>query len=213
MIFPDKADASLNELFLFHFPWAITIRQAISEAILLHWSVLPEAILKRSSLLWEKKNPMQGGYHEQPGGPGQFIDALGPENPTISSPVWLTTSPAKALITLTLVGCWNGKKEGDKYCIETIAQKDYEELEQELREISLRDDSPVLQIGDVWKAKSPIELLYQLAPPANRKSARTFLLGCKTKRCLNLIRPWSLKTKIAGWHLSMEKFVQNQILF
>jgi hypothetical protein len=29
---------------------------------------------------------------------------------------------------------------------------------------SLRDDSPVLQIGDVWKAKSPIELLYQLAP-------------------------------------------------
>jgi hypothetical protein len=22
---------------------------------------------------------MQGGYHEQPGGPGQFIDALGPE--------------------------------------------------------------------------------------------------------------------------------------
>ena len=79
MIFPDKADASLNELFLFHFPWAITIRQAISEAILLHWSVLPEAILKSSSLLWEKKNPMQGGYHEQPGGPGQFIDALGPE--------------------------------------------------------------------------------------------------------------------------------------
>jgi tRNA splicing endonuclease len=70
------------------------------------------------------------------------------------------------------------RKEGDKYCIETIAQKDYEELEQELREISLRDDSPVLQIGDVWKAKSPIELLYNSL--ANRKSARTFLLGCKT---------------------------------
>ncbi|WKV52247.1 hypothetical protein [Dickeya fangzhongdai] len=100
-------------------------------------------------------------------------------NPTISSPVWLTTSPAKALITLTLVGCWNGKKEGDKYCIETIAQKDYEELEQELREISLRDDSPVLQIGDVWKAKSPIELLYQLAPRLTESQLERFFLVVK----------------------------------
>lgn len=100
-------------------------------------------------------------------------------NPTISSPVWLTTSPAKALITLTLVGCWNGKKEGDKYCVETIAQKDYEELEQELREISLRDDSPVLQIGDVWKAKSPIELLYQLAPRLTESQLKRFFLVVK----------------------------------
>lgn len=100
-------------------------------------------------------------------------------NPTISSPVWLTTSPAKALITLTLVGCWNGKKEGDKYCVETIAQKDYEELEQELREISLRDDSPVLQIGDVWKAKSPIELLYQLAPRLTESQLERFFLVVK----------------------------------
>ncbi|EOB2447265.1 hypothetical protein ACIL3P_000178 [Escherichia coli] len=100
-------------------------------------------------------------------------------NPTISSPVWLTTSPAKALITLTLVGCWNGKKEGDKYCVETIAQKDYEELEQELCEISLRDDSPVLQIGDVWKAKSPIELLYQLAPRLTESQLERFFLVVK----------------------------------
>ncbi|EOX8480894.1 hypothetical protein AIT98_004189 [Salmonella enterica subsp. indica] len=100
-------------------------------------------------------------------------------NPTISSPVWLTTSPAKALITLTLVGCWNGKKEGDKYCVETIAQKDYEELEQELHEISLRDDSPVLQIGDVWKAKSPIELLYQLAPRLTESQLERFFLVVK----------------------------------
>ncbi|AKE12423.1 hypothetical protein [Serratia liquefaciens] len=101
------------------------------------------------------------------------------KNPTISSPVWLTTSPAKALITLTLVGCWNGKKEGDKYCVETIAQKDYEELEQGLREISLRDDSPVLQIGDVWKAKSPIELLYQLAPRLTESQLERFFLVVK----------------------------------
>ncbi|WP_455811266.1 hypothetical protein [Pseudomonas graminis] len=101
------------------------------------------------------------------------------KNPTISSPVWLTTSPAKALITLTLVGCWNGKKEGDKYCVETIAQKNHEELEQELREISLRDDSPVLQIGDVWKAKSPIELLYQLAPRLTESQLERFFLVVK----------------------------------
>lgn len=100
-------------------------------------------------------------------------------NPTISSPVLLTTSPEKALITLTLVGCWNGKKEGDKYCVETIAQKDYEELEQELREISLRDDSPVLQIGDVWKAKSPIELLYQLAPRLTESQLKRFFMVVK----------------------------------
>ncbi|MFZ5162746.1 hypothetical protein ACOY6D_08610 [Enterobacter hormaechei] len=77
------------------------------------------------------------------------------------------------------MGCWNGKKEGDKYCVETIAQKDYEELEQELREISLRDDSPVLQIGDVWKAKSPIELLYQLAPRLTESQLKRFFLVVK----------------------------------
>lgn len=101
------------------------------------------------------------------------------KNPAISSPVWLTTPPAKALITLTLIGCWNGKKEGDKYCVGTIAQKDYEELEQELREISLRDDSPVLQIGDVWKAKSSIELLYQLAPRLTESQLERFFLVVK----------------------------------
>lgn len=99
--------------------------------------------------------------------------------PTISYPVWLTTSPANALITLTLVGCWNGKKAGDKYCVETIAKINYEELEQELREISLQDDSPVLQIGNVWKAKSPIELLYQLAPRLTESQLERFFLIVK----------------------------------
>ncbi|WP_228350962.1 MULTISPECIES: hypothetical protein [Limnobaculum] len=102
------------------------------------------------------------------------------KNPAISSPSWLTTPLVNALITLTLIGCWNAKKEGDKYCIEMLTQRKYEELERELCDISLLDDSPVLQIGYIWKAKSSIELLYQLAPRFTESNLARFFLVVKT---------------------------------
>lgn len=80
-------------------------------------------------------------------------------NPAIRRPAWLEASQATSLATLCLLGAWSEKKEADKLLVSQLANKPYEEIERDLRELSQLDDSPVLIIGSVWKAKSPLELL------------------------------------------------------
>ena len=86
------------------------------------------------------------------------------KNPTISRPPWLSQSFIRALSTLSLVGSWNSAKEGDRRCVEAIDGRPYEELDLDLRSLSHTDDSPVVQIGAVWRARSPLELLHLCAP-------------------------------------------------
>jgi hypothetical protein len=85
------------------------------------------------------------------------------KNPVISRPTWLNQSYIRALSTLSLVGSWNSAKGGDRSCVEAIDGRPYEELELELRSLSRTDDSPVVRIGTVWRAKSPLELLHLCA--------------------------------------------------
>lgn len=82
----------------------------------------------------------------------------------ISRPTWLESSRIRTLSTLSLVGSWNSAKSGDRSCVEAIDGRSYEELELELRSLSRVDDSPVIQIGTVWRARSPLELLHLCAP-------------------------------------------------
>lgn len=86
------------------------------------------------------------------------------KNPAISHPPWLNQSFIRALSTLSLVGSWNSAKGGDRNCVEAIDGRPYEELDLELRSLSRTDDSPVVQIGTVWRARSPLELLHLCAP-------------------------------------------------
>lgn len=85
-------------------------------------------------------------------------------NPVISRPTWLESSHIRTLSTLSLVGSWNSAKSGDRTCVEAIDGRPYEELELDLRLLSRSDDSPVIQIGTVWRARSPLELLHLCAP-------------------------------------------------
>ena len=64
----------------------------------------------------------------------------------------------------TLAGAWNGASDGDKACIETIANSAYEKIENELLKLVALDDAPVVRIGSIWKAKAPLELLHLMAP-------------------------------------------------
>lgn len=86
------------------------------------------------------------------------------KNPAISRPPWLNQSSIRALSTLSLVGSWNGAKGGDRSCVEAIDGRPYEELDLELRSLNRADDSPVVQLGAVWRARSPLELLHLCAP-------------------------------------------------
>jgi len=85
-------------------------------------------------------------------------------NAAISSPTWLTHPAADCLTAITLIGCWDGERAGDKVCLEAISGRSYDELETQLRQIALLDDAPILHIGKAWKAKAPVELLRLFAP-------------------------------------------------
>lgn len=80
-------------------------------------------------------------------------------NPAIRHPAWLDLPQADSLATVCLLGTWNESKEADKRVVERVADQPYEAMEANLRLLAQTDDAPVLRIGSVWKAKSPLELL------------------------------------------------------
>ena len=80
-------------------------------------------------------------------------------NPAIRRPAWLDHPAAGVLATVCLLGAWNSDKEADKGIVARLSGKSYEEVEADLLELERLDDSPVLHIGCVWKAKSALELM------------------------------------------------------
>lgn len=85
-------------------------------------------------------------------------------NPAVRKPEWMDAPNATSLQVLTLVGAWNESSQGDRACVEQIANRPYEEIEAELLELASLDDAPVLKIGHLWKAKAPLELLSLVGP-------------------------------------------------
>lgn len=80
-------------------------------------------------------------------------------NPAICNPAWLRHPAAQALATLCLVGSWSTSRPADIEAVARIAARPYAEFERDLTALAGLDDSPVLHIGAVWKAKAPLELL------------------------------------------------------
>ncbi len=85
-------------------------------------------------------------------------------NPALHAPHWLNSPHAQALSTVCLVGGWTDENAADKAIVTKIAGRPYEELERDLRALSVMEDAPVVYIGRVWKAKAPIELLVLFGP-------------------------------------------------
>ena len=80
-------------------------------------------------------------------------------NPAIRKPGWLDQSFVPSLVPLCLIGAWNGSNEVDRSIVEEVVGIGYEDIESNLRYLASLDDAPILLIGSVWKAKSPLELL------------------------------------------------------
>lgn len=81
-------------------------------------------------------------------------------NPAVrSNPVWLDVPQAEILSTVCLLGGWQNDNVADQRVVTHVANRGYEDIERDLRYLARLDDAPVLQIGEVWKAKSPLELL------------------------------------------------------
>jgi len=80
-------------------------------------------------------------------------------NPAIRRPAWLDHPSAPALATLCLIGSWSSNRDADKAAVARVTGRSYDDLERDLLALERLDDSPVLHIGTVWKAKSALELL------------------------------------------------------
>ena len=80
-------------------------------------------------------------------------------NLAIRRPAWLDARQSASLSLLCLLGAWREDKEADRQVVAQLADRSYEDVERELQQLAQLDDAPVLHIGAVWKAKSPLELL------------------------------------------------------
>ena len=80
-------------------------------------------------------------------------------NPAIRNPGWLNVPQSGSLAMLCLLGTWNNENEADRQVVARLANRPYEDIEGDLRRLAKLDDAPLLFIGSVWKAKSPLELL------------------------------------------------------
>jgi hypothetical protein len=80
-------------------------------------------------------------------------------NPAIRKPIWLDRPQAGILSTLCLLGGWQNSNIADQQVVTYLASRNYEDIERDLRYLARLDDAPIIQIGEIWKAKSPLELL------------------------------------------------------
>ncbi len=81
------------------------------------------------------------------------------KNPTIRRPAWLDHPYAPILSTLCLINGWASDRDADRSFVEKVAGKPYTQIETDLIELERLDDSPVIRIGSIWKAKSALDLL------------------------------------------------------
>lgn len=95
-------------------------------------------------------------------------------NPAICKPTWLEVPQAAALSTVCLLGAWSANRDADRTHVERLSGRDYEEVERDLQYLATLDDAPVVRIGDVWKAKAPLELLDLFGPRITRDEIDRF---------------------------------------
>jgi len=106
-------------------------------------------------------------------------------NPAIAKPLWMHDAAAECLTAIVLVGAWNESKAGDRACVEAVTDRPYEAVERDLRKLAQLDDAPVLRIGNIWKAKAPLELLHLFAGSVTNDQLTRFFATAKAM----LIKP------------------------
>ena len=97
-------------------------------------------------------------------------------NSAIRNPTWLGAPQSACLSLLCLLGAWSADKDADQQMVARLAKRPYEDIERELQQLAQLNDAPLLRIGAVWKAKSPLELLSLLGGRITRSELDRFFL-------------------------------------
>lgn len=102
------------------------------------------------------------------------------KNDSIAKPLWSEHAASRVLSTVCLIGSWAGERAGDRAVVERIAGRPYDDVERELRVLATMDDAPVMAIGSVWRAKSPLELLHLVGERITREELDRFFATATT---------------------------------
>lgn len=79
------------------------------------------------------------------------IDRLKPE--------WANSDGISALLPIILLGQWNENIKGDLELVEKISGKTYADYVKILQYFRLMPDSPIANVGTVWRLKSPMDAM------------------------------------------------------
>ena len=109
------------------------------------------------------------------------------QNPSIRKPRWLDHPSSPVLSTICLVGGWSSERPADNQFVERVAGMEYSRVERELGEIGRLDDSPIIRLGGIWKAKSALELLALYGERITDEQIETFFSA--TEEILSISDP------------------------
>ena len=79
------------------------------------------------------------------------IDRLKPE--------WANSEGISAFLPIILLGQWNENIKGDLELVEKISEKTYADYVKILQHFRLMPDSPISNVGTVWRLKSPMDAM------------------------------------------------------
>ena len=77
-----------------------------------------------------------------------------------NEPKWAKSNALSDLLPAFLVGKWNDNNDEDKKILESLSGMKYRDYELKLRNFLNAEDSPLINIGDIWLVRSPQEAIY-----------------------------------------------------
>ncbi len=77
-----------------------------------------------------------------------------------NKPKWAENNAFLDLLPAFLVGKWNNNNDEDKKILELLSGKKYKDYELKLRNFLNAEDSPLINIDNIWRVRSPHEAIY-----------------------------------------------------
>ena len=95
----------------------------------------------------------------------------------IKSPAWAKDSDtARALIPMMLIGAWNAKAKADTEILSVLANRSYEQIEEDVTRLLQFDDPPVWSAGNYRGVASKIDLVFAISKSVTEKDLNEFFM-------------------------------------
>ena len=85
------------------------------------------------------------------------------KNEAIRKPWWVNADIAKILVPMMLIGTWNESLDSDRSVMSTLANREYELVEDDIARLLLLDDSPIWSVGKHRGVVSKVDALFAIS--------------------------------------------------